>query len=341
MRIFFFTTAFAPSVGGIERLAETLCAEFVAMGHEVRLATTTPGGSEEPGHTFAYPVIRRPGLRQFFGLMLWCDVHLQANVSLRHAWPRLLFPRKFVYRYANAYQRDDGRRGWRDRLKVALARHSCGIANSPYTAARTGARHVVFNAYDDAVFRLIRPRAGRAGDLVFLGRLVSQKGCDTLLEALGLLGRQGLRPKLAVIGDGPDRLELQATCHALGIAGQVRFLGTLQGAALAAELNRHRVMVVPSRYEEPFGIVALEGLACGCLPVVSQRGGLVDATGGHGLTFPNGDAAALARTLRTVLEDPGIAEARLEGVEAHLARCSARSVAERYLEIFRQHTGAP
>jgi glycogen synthase len=335
MKIFFFSTVFAPSIGGIEQLAQTLCAEFVAMGHEVRLATMTPGDG-----TFAYPVIRRPSIVEFLRLLRWCDVHVQANIALKHAWPRLLFPRKFVYRYANAYQRDDGSRDALDWLKVALARHSCGIANSHYTAARTGARHVVLNAYGDAVFRTTRPWAEREGDLVFLGRLVSQKGCDTLLDALGRLRQQGLHPNLAVIGDGPDRPALQEMCQKLGIAGQVRFLGTLQGSALATELNRHRVMVVPSRYEEPFGIVALEGLACGCLPVVSERGGLVDATGGHGLTFPNRDAAALARALAQVLQAPDVARARLDGVEQHLARCSARAVAKRYLEIFRQHTGA-
>jgi glycogen synthase len=335
VRIFFFTTTFAPSIGEIERLAETLCAEFVAMGHEVRLATTTPGDG-----VFPYSVIRRPSLGKFMRLLRWCDVHVQANVALKHAWPRLLFPRKFVYRYANAYQRDDGNRGLPDLLKVALARYSCGIANSHYTAARTGARHVVLNAYEDAVFRVTRPWAERDGELVFLGRLVSQKGCETLLGALGLLRAQGIRPRLTVIGDGPDRPMLVQMSERLGIGDEVRFVGVLQGTALAEELNHHRVMVVPSRYEEPFGIVALEGLACGCVPVVSERGGLVDAIGGHGFIFPNGDESALAAVLAEVLDAPEAAQARLSGVEEHLAGCSARNVAERYLDIFRQHTGA-
>ena len=335
MKIFFFTTVFAPSVGGIERLAETLCAEFVAMGHEVRMATMTSGAG-----AFTFPVIRRPGPREFLRLLRWCDVHVQANVALKHAWPRVMFPRKFVYRYANAYQRDDGSRGLLDWLKVAIARNSCGIANSSYTAARTGARHVVLNAYDDSVFRTTQPWETRSGDLVFLGRLVSQKGCDTLLRALGRLRAEGAYPHLTIIGDGPDRPALEHLSEQMGIGKQVRFVGMLGGKALAEELNRHKVMVVPSRYEEPFGIVALEGLACGCVPVVSERGGLVDAIGGHGFTFPNADDEALARVLAEVLGAPEEARARLSGVQAHLAECSARRVAERYLDIFRQHTGA-
>lgn len=335
MKIFFFTTVFAPSIGGIESLAETLCGEFVALGHEVRLATMTPGGGK-----FPFPVVRQPGVREFFRLLRWCDVHVQANVALKHAWPRLVFPARFVFQHHSCYERDDGGRRLPDLLKVALARHSCGIANSNHTAGRTGASHVVFNAYDDAVFRAARTWTERDGDLVFLGRLVSQKGCDTLLKSLGHLRAQGRSPRLTVIGDGPDRPILAQMCEALGISDQVRFAGALTGTALAEELNRHRMMVVPSRYEEPFGIVALEGLACGCVPVVSERGGLVDAIGGHGFTFPNGDAAALAMVLARVLSDPDAAQARLHGVENHLARCSARNVAERYLAIFREHTGA-
>jgi glycogen(starch) synthase len=171
LKIFFFTTVFSPSVGGIERLAETLCAEFVALGHEVRLATMTPGESVYP-----YPVVRRPDMRDFLRLLRWCDVHVQANVSLKFAWPRILSCGRFIYQHNNAYQRDDGSRGLLDLAKIALARTSCGIANSRYTAGRTGAVNVVLNAYQDNVFRVTRSWKERDRDLVFLGRLVSQKG---------------------------------------------------------------------------------------------------------------------------------------------------------------------
>jgi hypothetical protein len=79
MKIFFFSTVFSPSVGGIERMTETLCGEFVDMGHEVRLATLTPGNGN-----FPYPVIRKPGVWEFLRLLQWCDIHIQANVSLKY-----------------------------------------------------------------------------------------------------------------------------------------------------------------------------------------------------------------------------------------------------------------
>lgn len=329
MKIFFYTTVFAPSVGGIETLVETLCRQFVALGHEVRLATETTGDTQMP-----FEVIRQPSKAQFRECLTWCDVHVQANVSLKSAWAMIYALRKSLYQHNNVYQRDDGSKRAVDHLKTAFARILPGIANSAYTARRTGARDIVLNAYDDAIFNQQSHAPKRDQDLVFLGRLVSQKGCDTLIEALAGLAGEGLRPSLTVIGDGPDRSVLESRAEKAGVAAQIRFAGILKGAELAAELGRHRIMVVPSRYEEPFGIVALEGLASGCLPIVSERGGLVDAIGDHGLVFPNGDAAALGERIAAVMADPALVQQRLSGVDNHLAQCRARAVALRYIEVF-------
>ena len=334
MKIFLYTTVFAPSVGGIEQLAETLCGQFFQMGHEVMLATETPGEADVP-----FSVIRQPGYRRMHQLVSWCDVHMQANISLKAAWIWLIAPHKALYQHNNVYQRDDGTKRPIDRVKTALARTTPGIAVSTYTAARTGAEHVIFNAYDDATFGPAPSWGSKDRDLVFLGRLVSQKGCDTLIDALGRLAARGHSPGLTIIGDGPDREALAQQAAEANVADQVMFRGKLTGRALADELARHRVMVVPSRYEEPFGIVALEGLASGCVPVVSERGGLTDAIGGHGFTFPNGDAGALADRLEDILSDMAAARARLDGVETHLAQCSARAVAKAYIDVFEQHIG--
>lgn len=336
MKIFFFSTVFHPSVGGIEIIAETLCREFVRAGHDVQLATLTPGPSEID---FPFEVIRHPSVRCFLQLLRWADIHVQANVSLKHCWPLIIAPRRFVYQYHNVYQRDDGSLSSLDRLKRLVARSSKGIANSRYTAAKLKCRCTILNPYDDEVFRATVSWHERPGDLLFLGRLVSQKGCDVLLRALGLLAAERLRPNLTIIGNGPDREGLAQLARSLDISDQVRFTGTLRENALAMELNRHRFIVVPSRYEEPFGVVALEGLACGCVPIVSEKGGLVDAIGPHGFTVPNGDEVALAARLREVLTAPARAAALLDGSAQHLEQFRAENVAARYLETFEKVLG--
>jgi glycogen(starch) synthase len=114
----------------------------------------------------------------------------------------------------------------------------------------------------------------------------------------------------------------------------VRFLGTVTGEDLVQVINQHRILVVPSRYNEPFGIVALEGIACGCVVVGSEGGGLKDAIGPCGLTFPNGDAEALAKVLARLLADPGCLLRFRKGAEAHLARHSGARQVEAYLALF-------
>lgn len=335
MKIFFFTTYFLPSIGGIQQLAAVLCREWTAMGHEVRLATLVPSDDDS---MFPYAVIRRPGLSDFAGLLRWCDVHVQANVSLKYAFARLLTPGRMVYQHNGVYRQDDNTLSALDRIKRLLARYTPGIANSHYSAAQLGSKYTLLNAYDDAIFTSTTPWDARETELAFLGRLVSQKGCDVLLRAMGRLRSEGLTPGLTVIGDGEDRTMLEALAATEGLSDQIRFAGTLQGAALAAELNRHRLLVVPSRYEEPFGIVALEGLACGCMPIVSAKGGLVDAIGPHGVTFPNGDDAALARAIAACLAAPAETQARMASVEDHLRPFTAGAVARRYIEIFSEIT---
>ena len=144
----------------------------------------------------------------------------------------------------------------------------------------------------------------RTKDIVFLARLVSDKGGDIILEALARMRLQGLTPRLTIVGDGPERANLEAMAHRLGVGPQVIFLGMQTGEALVSILNEHRVMAVPSQLAEPFGVVALEGIACGCVIVGSEGGGLPDAIGPCGLLFPNGDADALAdRCLGRLLLD--------------------------------------
>jgi glycogen synthase len=174
----------------------------------------------------------------------------------------------------------------------------------------------------------------RDGDLVFLGRLVSDKGADTLLRALGELKAAGLQPRLSIVGSGPEEEMLRALSAELGLEAQVTFAGAQSGEPLARLINAHRIMVVPSRWAEPFGIVALEGIACGCVVVGSSGGGLPDAIGPCGLCFPNGDSSALAAALRRLLTEQGLIAHFRAGAAAHLARHTTRAVAGEYLRVF-------
>src|SRR6185436_824949 len=105
---------------------------------------------------------------------------------------------------------------------------------------------------------------------------------------------------------------------------------------LVGILNRHLILAVPSRYNEPFGIVALEGIACGRLVVGSAGGGLSEAIGPCGLTFRNGDAADLARVLAPLLRDPGTGRELLAHAPAHLAAHSSERIGREYVRVLEE-----
>lgn len=338
MRILIQSRAFLPLVGGLELAVALLAGEFVRMGHEVVVVTTTPATGAD---RFPYRVVRKPGWLEMLRWVRWCDVFHQPNVSLRGLWPLAISPRPWVVAHHSWYRRPDGRIAWQDRLKRGLLRHAAGsISVSRAIADDLGTPSVVIgNAYRDEIF-CVQPSAERKGDLICAGRLVSDKGVDLLIDALALLASNGLTPSLTVVGDGPERASLESRASRLGLDARVRFRGLVTGDALVREFNAHRILVVPSRYNEPFGTVALEGIACGCVVVGSRGGGLVDAIGQCGLTFPNGDRDALARTLAELLSGTDRFEQYRSAAAAHLAAHTANGVASRYLEVFKAAAGA-
>jgi glycogen(starch) synthase len=329
MRLLLYSPAFLPHIGGLEIKVACLAEEFQRLGQEVVVISKTPNPQPDD---FPFPVVRRPSSGELLRWARWCDVFFQFNVSLRGLWPLLLVRRSWVVSHQSWYRQADSRIAWQDRLKRFLLRWAAAsISISPAIAEDLGTPSVIIaNSYRDNLFRVI-PGIERTGDLAFAGRLVSDKGVDLLLEAFARLTRQGLTPRLVVIGDGPEAPCLREQAQRLGIAERVDFLGTRTGEELVGLLNRHPILVVPSRYNEPFGIVALEGIACGCVVVGSEGGGLKDAIGLCGPTFRNGDVDNLTDVLKHLLQYP---ESRVEyraHAEAHLARHASAHVAAAYL----------
>lgn len=329
MRLLLYSPAFLPDVGGLEIMVSMLAAEFHRAGHEVAVVSKVPNPAPDP---FPFRVVRRPSARELLRWTRWCDVFFQANVSLRGLWPLLLVRRPWVVSHQSWYRQADGRVAWQDRLKRFLLHYTAAsISASRAIAEDLGSPSVVIaNCYRDDLFR--RLPVERTGDLAFVGRLVSDKGVDVLLDALAQLAEEGLAPRLNVIGDGPEAPRLREQARRLGIADRIGFLGTRTGEELVRLLNRHRILVVPSRYDEPFGIVALEGIACGCVVVGSEGGGLKAAIGPCGPTFRNGDAADLARVLAPLLRCPATGGEYLAHAEDHLALHTAGRAAAAYLK---------
>src|ERR1041384_1665815 len=176
----------------------------------------------------------------------------------------------------------------------------------------------------------------RDKDLVFVGGLVSDKGVDLLLSALKSLQNENFHPNLTIVGSGPEESNLRKLTDELSLDRQVTFSVQQFGNALAEILNQHRFLIVPSRWAEPFGIVALEGIACGCVIVGSEKGGLKEAIGPCGLTFENGNVSELAAQLKRLLSEPDLIAKFREGANEHLAKFQPDQVAAAYLRLMRK-----
>jgi glycogen synthase len=116
----------------------------------------------------------------------------------------------------------------------------------------------------------------------------------------------------------------------------VSFVGRISDEKLKELLNAHRIMVVPTREGEGFGVVALEGIACGCVVVGSTCGGLPEAIGQCGRTFPNGDSSALAGVLHELMANPKTWEDFFVYTQRHLDAHRPAFVADKYLKVLTQ-----
>jgi glycosyltransferase involved in cell wall biosynthesis len=340
MRILFLTHRFHPDVGGIEVNSEVLAREFSASGHEVTLMTW----SDDPGRKdFPYQVIRQPSLGQLLREHLRADVVYENNPCLRLAWPALFFGKASVVALRTWIVRTDGGLGLSERLKLLWVRRAaCVIAVSDSIRLRNHPdAKVIGNPYRFELFSFL-PELVRNKDFVFLGRLVSDKGVLLSLEALAKLGKSGPSASsstLTIIGDGPQRRDLEQAVQRLNLQDRVVFTGELQGEDLVAELNAHRFLLVPSLWEEPFGNVALEGMACGCVPIVSDGGGLPDAVGKAGRVFRRGDVDALVEAMEEMLEEPEKVEQFKSQAASHLREHHPEVVGRRYLQAIEESLG--
>ncbi|GAA2982091.1 glycosyltransferase involved in cell wall biosynthesis [Microbacterium terrae] len=168
---------------------------------------------------------------------------------------------------------------------------------------------VVENGVDTDAFQPpVRTESGDRTRVMFVGRVVAEKGPDVLLRAVAALGRddvdvvivgsQGFDPKAAL---SPYEQELRALADA--VPGTVSFRPFVDRAALPGQLQSADVFVAPSRWAEPSGLTIGEAMATGLPVIASDIGGIPSVIGDAGLLVEPGDAPALAAGLGALLDD--------------------------------------
>ncbi|MEM3958453.1 MAG: glycosyltransferase family 4 protein [Thermoproteota archaeon] len=183
--------------------------------------------------------------------------------------------------------------------------------------------------------------------ILFVGRLVPEKGVNVLLGAMPSVLNSHPEAKLVVVGEGYYKEELMRIAGKLSISPKVYFTGYVDDDTLKMLYKCASVAVFPSLYE-PFGIVALEAMASGVPIIVSDVGGLSEIVENNfnGLKVEANNSVSLSRAICYLLDNPEAAErfkqnAFKKVIEIYDWRSIAERTRELYLRIVQEARGNP
>ncbi len=342
-RILLLSHFFAPHKGGIETVSKLLAREFSSAGNEVVVITWTKKNDNDEDN-FSFKTVRKPSVLSLIRYFLWADVIVENNPCLRLSWPGFIIRKPNIVVLQTWLDHTSQKVTIQQKLKMkklALADEVVAISDAVRKKIWPGAV-IIHNPFDDVVFNLAGSVVKRNCDFVFVGRLVSDKGAGYAIKVIQKLIMSALKQfedqdfLLTIIGDGPERENLEKLVLELNMNRYIHFTGALNSVQIAQELQRHKYLLVPSAWEEPFGIVALEGMACGCIPVVSNGGGLPEATGNAGIVFEKKNAGSLFSAICKTENDVLLQEKIREAAAAHLQLHATRKIAHDYLKLIEE-----
>jgi glycogen(starch) synthase len=375
-RIALFASSFHPHKGGVEELVRQLAHAQAAVGLEPTIVTmrwpkSLPGHEvyedlDVYRFVFRSPALPIGRLAAAIAFAPWTLLQLVLTLRRRRcqlihiqcvspaSWYALQASRllrlplvvtmqgELTMDATGLYQRSR----WARRTLRAVLRHADAItACSAHTLAEAqdwyrqpfGDRaSVIHNAVTISDLERASPHREEKPYVFGIGRFVTQKGFDVLLDAFGRLAdRPGFDHRLVLAGDGPERAALQDRARRLGIVDRVSFTGATDRSATASLFRGADLFVLASRHE-PFGIVVLEALAAGTPVVASDVGGVSEflPIGPLSQLVPAGDPAALADQMWSVITEherhPDRSPAADEILESHSWPVIERAYADRY-----------
>jgi glycosyltransferase involved in cell wall biosynthesis len=368
MKILLYTKAFHPMVGGIETVTATMAEQFTRLGHECNVLT--PVTNDQPD-SFNYRVYRNPDRRKIIQLIRDAEIVMSKGASLALVPYCFLLGKPFIWVHSG-YQAScvDGL-GWVDGEAAPLtpvasilyhyrrsgflfalqsafklyvrrfvSKHivAMNVAVSDWVMMRQPFKRQIriHNPFPIYRFADSQPSPSPEYEFLFLGRLVSEKGVATLIKALALVIQQHPAEsiKLLIIGEGNWQGRLQALTEELGITQNIVFAGRKTGTELIELVQKCRIAVIPSEWEEPMGGVALELLAAGKPVIVARKGGLAECVDGAALLFDNGNHQMLAECMTRLLKEQGLQKSLQEKAKEQLKHFAPELLAQKYIDLF-------
>jgi glycosyltransferase involved in cell wall biosynthesis len=310
------TSEAPPIVSGISTCIERLATGLTQRGHRIRVLSSaqiprfTVGEWRLSSFLAYWPRIARD-LRNFDAVNVHGPVPTMSDAFLRlsdllpsHARPAI------VYTYHSPIDIPGATRlsARYNKLHESLALRADRIVTSGQHYAtqhrsRYGplVRAIPWGVDTRPSSRAFVPRSAEKLRVLFVGQMRPYKGVETLLAAVA--GQSWL--ELTLVGEGTELAGYQRLADRLS-ATNVHFTGRLCDAELSRQYCSNDVVVLPSvTRAEAFGLVLLEGMAAGCVPVASDLPGVRDVAGATGVIVPPGDPDALRQALRELADDEG------------------------------------
>jgi glycosyltransferase involved in cell wall biosynthesis len=197
-------------------------------------------------------------------------------------------------------------------IREALCRRvALNVAPTAYVATRNMLLNsrVIFHGAEDKVASKQSKSAELNHNFAYVGRMVTEKGVTVLLQAARILLNENQSFSVKLIGDGPERAQIEKQIEALTLQKVVRCTGLLLGDALETALSDVGTIVMPTLMEETAGLAAIDQMMRGRLVIASDIGGLAEVIGDAGLKFSPGNPQDLAARMTQVLQDASLIDA--------------------------------
>ncbi|MGD1904962.1 MAG: glycosyltransferase family 4 protein [Leptolyngbyaceae cyanobacterium] len=173
--------------------------------------------------------------------------------------------------------------------------------------------------------------------VAFAGRLVREKGVDVLVRAFAQVLQTVPKARLLIAGDGPERDRIYTLLHQLNLSNQVELLGHLPQAQMEHRFQQAWVQAVPSRWAEPFGMVAAEAMMRGTAVIATAAGGLAEVVQDQktGFLVAPEHVEQLTQALLLLLSDRALAEQLGQtGRQVAMTRFSATVFVGRFIQQY-------
>jgi len=180
--------------------------------------------------------------------------------------------------------------------------------------------------------------------IMFVGRVVEEKGVEDFIRAIDILRRAYPAIRGVVVGDGPDRPHFESLAQSLGLEGNVSFPGWMESDQVRAHLAVADVFVGPSKrgadgWVEAQGLTFVEAMASRTPVVATRSGGIVDSVedGVTGLLVDEQAPEQIATAVRSLLDDAALSQRLADAAyERVISRFSRRASAEAFSTLFTQ-----